>query len=76
MAKKEDPLAEGQRSQAEAVKAQEDKDKVVPTPTQEEADKAKLGVLKGGFEAPAEPEEKAETAEKSGSYKTRAAKAE
>lgn len=73
MTNKTDPIAEGQRLQAEAVKAQEEADKIQPTPTQEEADKAKLGLAQDGFAA---PEEKAETAEKPGSYKTRAAKAD
>lgn len=74
--KKNDPLADGQKAQAEAVKAQEERDQIKPTPTQEEADKAKLGVLEGNFEAPKDTEEKAESATTSGSYKTRAAKAD
>jgi hypothetical protein len=74
MSKKDnDPLAEGQRIQAEAVKAQEEADKIQPTPTQEEADKAKLGKLdEDGF---AVPTTKAESADKPGTYKTRSADA-
>jgi hypothetical protein len=78
MTKKNDPIAEGQRLQAEAVAAQEERDKVKPTPTQEEADKAKLGVLEEeGFTPSGEPVEKVSAAEKpAASYSTRAAKAD
>lgn len=78
MTKRNDPIAEGQSLQAEAVKAQEDRDQIKPTPTQEEADKAKLGVLDGDFESPAggAAATKAETAEKPATYKTRSASAE
>lgn len=64
-ADKNDPLAEGRKLQAEAVAAQEEADKQQPTPTQEEIDRARLGLADG---------EKAESAEKPGTYKTRDAK--
>jgi hypothetical protein len=79
MAKTDDELTESQRLQAAAVAAQEARDAIQPTPTQEEADKAKLGKLEDGFAAPDEPAEltqKAESAEKPTTYKTRAAKAD
>ena len=75
MAKKDnDPLAEGREAQEAAVAAQEERDAIQPTPTQEEADKAKLGVLDGDFEAPADVK-KAEAADKPATYKTRSADA-
>ncbi len=73
-----DPIAEGRRIQAEAVAAQEERDQQQPTPTQDEADRAKLGLLgEEGFKSSGDTEEKAETAAKPGaSYTTRAAKAD
>jgi len=69
--KKTDPVEEGRKLQAEAVAAQEEADKIQPTPTQEEADNMKLGKV-------AEKKTtKADTAEgSSGSYKTRASKSD
>ena len=67
-----DPLAEGRRIQAEAVKAQEEADKQQPSPTQEEADRAKLGIL-DEFKSSGEPEAPAKAA---ASYSTRNAKAD
>lgn len=66
-----DPIEEGRRIQAEAVAAQEEADKVPPTPSQDENDKAKLGIL---ADDDAE-KKKSETADKPGSYKTRASDA-
>lgn len=77
-----DPVAEAQARQAEIVAEQEAAQSVQPTPTQEEADKAKLGVLDGDFVAPEDatgddeaPKAKAETAGKPGTYKTRSSSA-
>lgn len=66
-------LEEGRRLQAEAVAAQEERDQVQPTPSQDENDRAKLGEVAevSGTET------KSETAEKpSASYKTRSVSAE
>lgn len=41
----EQALEDGRKRQAEAVAAQEARDKLRPTPSQEENDRAKLGVL-------------------------------
>lgn len=68
-------LEEGRRLQAEAVAAQEERDQVQPTPSQDENDRAKLGEV--AEVAWASNEAKSETAEKpSAGYKTRSASAE
>ena len=71
MTKKLDPIEEGRRIQAEAVAAQEEADKIPPTPSQEENDKAKLGLADDD-----DRKAKSETAGKTGSYRTRASEAE
>lgn len=76
MTKKLDPIEEGRRVQAEAVAAQEATDKIRPTPSQEENDKAKLGLLADEDEDGTERRTKAEAAGKPGSYQTRQAKAD
>lgn len=78
MAKKEehDPIEEGRRIQAAAVAAQEAADKHQPTPTQDEADRAKLGLI-DEFEPSGDPVTKSETADKApAKYNTRAASAD
>lgn len=67
-----DPIAEGRRIQAEAVAAQEEADKTPPTPSQDENDKAKLGLLEDDAD---DKKAKSEAADKPGSYKTRASDA-
>jgi len=67
-----DQLAADRARQAEIVAEQEKAQSAKPTPTQEEVDLAKLGV-EVELEPSGEPEgeQKAESADKPGSYKTR-----
>lgn len=75
MAKKDDPIADARKRQAEIVAEQEAVQSVAPTPSQDEADRAKLGLI-NEFNAPTETDEKSETASKPGSYKTRSSAAD
>jgi hypothetical protein len=69
-----DPIEEGRKLQAAAVAAQEEADKIPPTPSQEENDKAKLGIALD--DDGKDTVKKVGAAEKPATYQTRAAKAD
>lgn len=75
MSKKNDPIEDARKRQAEIVAEQEEAQSVPPTPTQEEADRAKLGEKSKSVKTEVS-DEKAEEADKAGTYKTRASKAD
>lgn len=72
MTKANDALAESRKRQAEIVAEQEEAQSVTPTPTQEELDRAKLGLV----DDEEEKKTKAAQADKPAGYQTRAAKAD